>query len=126
MTQTVQAPQGCAPSDCAPQAVGLAAQARWFQMLSDPTRLTILMLLREGPLHVAELVARSGLSQSRISNHLACLRWCHFVDAEKQGRRVVYSIADPRLVRLLDLAGELACDKADLLANCDKIGPDWV
>jgi ArsR family transcriptional regulator, cadmium/lead-responsive transcriptional repressor len=130
MTQLAQAPQTCAPSRCAPtgapETAGLSAQARWFQMLSDPTRLTILTLLQAGPMHVGEIVAKTGLPQSRISNHLACLRWCNFVNAEKQGRRVVYSIADSRLLQLLALAGDLVCNSADLLSNCDKIGPDWV
>jgi DNA-binding transcriptional ArsR family regulator len=100
--------------------------ARFFRVLSDPTRLAIAAnLLADGPLTVGELVARIGGPQSRVSNHLACLRWCRFVSHERQGRQVRYSIADPRLGRLLDLTHELVADKAEHLASCERVGPSW-
>jgi ArsR family transcriptional regulator, cadmium/lead-responsive transcriptional repressor len=108
-----------------PQAA-LIARARWFRVLSDPNRLEIISVLLTGPCSVSELVERTGLPRSRVSNHLACLRWCRFVHADRQGRRVVYTIADPRLTGLLDLAGNLVCDNAGHLATCERIGPDWV
>jgi MerR family transcriptional regulator, copper efflux regulator len=75
-----------------------------------------------GPHSVTELVAKTGLSPSRISNHLA---WCRFVHADRHGRRVVYTIADTRLRQLLDLADDLVADNAEHLATCTRIGPDW-
>jgi ArsR family transcriptional regulator, cadmium/lead-responsive transcriptional repressor len=102
------------------------ADARWFRVLADPTRLAILRYLLDGPHSVSELVEKTGLPQSRISNHLACLRWCQFVNAEKQGRRVVYSIADARLERVLDIASELVAEVAEHLASCNRIGPEWM
>jgi DNA-binding transcriptional ArsR family regulator len=102
------------------------AHARWFRVLADPTRLAILQHLLTGPHSVTELVERTGLPRSRVSNHLACLRWCRFAHAEQQGRRVVYTIADPRLGQLLDLAGDLAAGNAEHLATCHRIGPDWM
>jgi DNA-binding transcriptional ArsR family regulator len=101
------------------------AEARWFRVLSDPTRLLILKHLLTRPHSVAELIDRTGLQQSRISNHLACLRWCRFVHADRQGRNVVYTIADARLQRLLDFADDLVADNAEHLATCKRIGPDW-
>jgi len=102
------------------------AQARWFSVLADPTRLAILQHLLTGPHSVTELVNETGLPQSRISNHLACLRWCQFVDAERQGRRVVYSVPDIRLRQLFDLAGDIVAGHAEHLATCERIGPDWI
>ena len=102
------------------------AQARWFRLLADPTRLAILKHLLARPHSVTELVDRTGLPQSRISNHLACLRWCQFVHADRQGRHVVYTIADTRLKLVLDLADELVADKVEHLATCKRIGPDWM
>jgi DNA-binding transcriptional ArsR family regulator len=63
--------------------------ARWFRVLSDPTRLAILKQLLTGACSVGELVTETGLPRSRVSNHLACLRWCQFVHTERQGRRVL-------------------------------------
>lgn len=102
------------------------ASARFFRVLGDPTRLAILELLIEGPRTVSELVAAIGLAQSRVSNHLACLRWCRFVDTERHGRQVVYSIGDRRIGRLLAQGRALLSDHADHLARCERIGPDWI
>jgi DNA-binding transcriptional ArsR family regulator len=104
----------------------VVAQARWFRTLADPTRLTILKHLLAGPHTVTELVESTGLPQSRISNHLACLRWCRFVNADRRGRHVVYTVADTRLKRMLDLTVHLIADNAEHLATCKRIGPDWI
>src|SRR5437899_904509 len=63
-----------AASDSGP--VPAAAAARFFRVLGDPTRLRILELLLAGPRAVSELTAAAGAPRARVSNHLACLRWC--------------------------------------------------
>lgn len=102
------------------------ASARFFRALGDPTRLRILELLLERPHTVSELVKATEALQSRVSNHLACLRWCRFVHTERQGRRVIYRVADPRVGRLLELSRELTAEHREHLANCRRIGPTWV
>ena len=97
--------------------------AKYFRGLGDPTRLRILELLRaEGELTVGELVERLGLSQPKVSNHLACLRWCGFVEARREHRTVVNKISDRRVTRMLDLAHALLGDNAEHVATCCRIG----
>src|SRR2546425_12037436 len=72
------------------------ASARLFGVRGNPTRLGILELLLERPRTVSELIERLGCSPSRGSNHLACLRWCGVVEAERWGRTATYSIRDRR------------------------------
>ena len=61
--------------------------AKFFRALGDPTRLRILELLRaEGELSAGELTRRLAQPQPRVSNHLACLRWCGFVDTRRDHR----------------------------------------
>jgi DNA-binding transcriptional ArsR family regulator len=103
-----------------------AAGARFFRVLSDPIRLAVLRLLLEQERSVGELVSLLGVSQSRVSNHLACLRWCHFVAAERRSRQVVYRIADPRLADVIAAADRLTDDMCEHLSSCTRIGPDWV
>jgi DNA-binding transcriptional ArsR family regulator len=105
---------------------GPEALARYFRALGDPTRLRILGALLEGKRTVSELVELVGAPQSRVSNHLACLKWCRMVEGERRGRRVVYRVSDPRLASLLPQAAQLAAGHADYLATCTRIGPDWV
>ncbi len=100
---------------------------RLFKVLGDPTRLALLRRLARGDASVGELVEAVGSpSQSRVSNHLACLRWCGLVTSEKNGRSVIYRLADPQVLLLLDLASDVAAPHAEHLATCTRIGPDWV
>src|ERR671937_826692 len=77
--------------------------AKYFRGLGDPTRLRILELLREErELSVGDLVSRLGLPQPKISNHLACLRWCGFIGTRREHRVVYNRIADGRVLQMLD------------------------
>lgn len=96
--------------------------AKYFRGLGDPIRLRILELLRsEGELSVGELVRRLEHPQPKVSNHLACLRWCGFIEARRQGRTVYNRIADQRVEAMLDLAEALLNDNAEHVAACCRI-----
>jgi DNA-binding transcriptional ArsR family regulator len=96
--------------------------AKYFRGLGDPIRLRILELLRsERELSVGELVHRLGLPQPQVSNHLACLRWCGFVTARRQGRTVHNRIADRRVEAVLELGRSLLADNAEHVAACCRI-----
>jgi len=96
--------------------------AKYFRGLGDATRVRILDLLAEhGELSVGELVARLGQSQPKVSNHLACLRWCGFVATRREHPTVFYRVADPRVEQLLALARGLLADNAEHVAACGRI-----
>src|SRR4051794_20123896 len=96
--------------------------AKYFRGLGDPTRVRILQLLADdGELAVGELVTRLGLSQSKVSNHLACLRWCGFVATRRDHPSVYYRVADARVVELLGLGRGLLADNAEHVAACGQI-----
>ncbi len=96
--------------------------AKYFRGLGDPTRLRILELLRsDGDLSVGELVERLQLPQPKVSNHLACLRWCGFIEARREGKTVYNRIADVRVEAMLDLAESLLADNAEHVAACCRI-----
>jgi DNA-binding transcriptional ArsR family regulator len=96
--------------------------AKYFRGLGDPIRVRILELLRhEGELSVGELVQRLALPQPQVSNHLACLRWCGFVEARRDGRTIYNRIADERVEAMLELAESLLADNAEHVAACCRI-----
>ncbi len=108
------------------QDVAARARARYFRVLGDPTRLSVLEALLEGERTVSELVAIVGAPRSRVSNHLACLKWCGFATSERRGREVVYRVADPRVRTIIELSRKVSEEHCDHLASCSRIGPDWI
>lgn len=98
--------------------------AKFFRGLGDPTRVRILQLLLERERTVGELVEETGVLQGRLSSHLACLRWCGFVAARREGRRVYYSVHDERVRRLLAIAAEFLSEHADSVDLCRVIDSD--
>ena len=96
--------------------------AKYFRGLGDPIRLRILELLRaEGELTVSQLVERLGIAQPKVSNHLACLRWCGFIEARREHRVVFNRIADKRVLKMLELAHALLADNEEHVAACCRI-----
>ena len=88
---------------------GAQVLARFGQALSDPTRVSLLLALRDGPSYPAELATGLGVSRTNLSNHLACLRGCGLVVAVPEGRRSRYELADRRLGDALAEVLKLAC-----------------
>jgi ArsR family transcriptional regulator len=96
--------------------------AKYFRGFGDPLRIRILRLLRdEGELSVGALASRLDAPQPKISNHLACLRWCGFVEARRDHRTVLNRLADARVSQMLDLADALLADNAAHVAACCRI-----
>jgi DNA-binding transcriptional ArsR family regulator len=102
-----------------------ATLARFFRVLGDPTRLRIIDLLSEGERSAGQLVQAVGGLQPRVSAHLACLRHCGFVEGERRGREVVYRLTLDGLDGLLARAADISAAEAELLASCNRVGPDW-
>ncbi|MEV1048430.1 metalloregulator ArsR/SmtB family transcription factor [Streptomyces sp. NPDC049916] len=76
--------------------------ARFGRALADPIRCRLLLALREAPAYPSDLAEALGVSRSRLSNHLACLRDCGLVVTVPDGRRTRYELADERLGHALD------------------------
>ena len=83
-----------APFRLPDQPVALDVMAKYFRAFGDPTRLRIMQLLATAEMSVGELVAATGQSQPKVSNHLSCLRWCGFVRSRREHRCVYYAIAE--------------------------------
>ncbi|MET9394543.1 metalloregulator ArsR/SmtB family transcription factor [Streptomyces sp. NPDC006624] len=75
--------------------------ARFGRALADPIRCRILLALRRAPAYPADLADTLGVSRTRLSNHLACLRDCGLVVTAPDGRRTRYELADARLGQAL-------------------------
>lgn len=99
--------------------------SKYFRALGDPVRLRILHLLIEhDERNVGQLVEALGLPQPKVSNHLACLRWCGFVTTRREHRAIHYRIADKRVEHVVRLANELLDDNAAHVGACCIIDAD--
>lgn len=73
-----------------------------FKLLSDETRLRILMyLLHEGELHVTALCEKLRQSQPAVSHHLALLRVARLIEARRDGKHNFYSVRSGSFRRLI-------------------------
>ncbi|AZM51259.1 transcriptional regulator [Streptomyces sp. WAC 01529] len=93
--------------------------ARFGRALADPIRCRVLLALRDAPAYPADLADTIGVSRTRLSNHLACLRDCGLVVAVPDGRRTRYELADERLGHALD-----DLRTAVVAVEADKTCPD--
>ncbi|WP_369021742.1 ArsR/SmtB family transcription factor [Paenarthrobacter ureafaciens] len=87
--------------DVDPGPLLLATAAGTLRMLAEPTRLHLLVQLTDGPKTVTELIAATSAPRTAVSQHLAKLRLSGLVDTRKDGQRVIYSLHDGHLVRLI-------------------------
>lgn len=95
-----------------------------FRCLADPTRLAVLQeLAKGGEMYVSDVIQLTGKEQTNVSHHLAQLRACGLVTAEREGKRVRYTLAHPKLKSFLEesdwLADHIECTDPDV---CGEAG----
>lgn len=81
----------------------LRLHAQICKALADPTRLLLVVQLRQRARTVGELAEAIGASQPLTSRHLAVLRDKGVVRAERDGSYVRYSLTDRRVLTAIDL-----------------------
>ena len=82
-------------------------KAEFFKALGHPARLKILEALRSGEKSVNELHGYLEIEPSSVSQQLAVLRHKNIVEARKEGTSVFYSVRDPQVFELLDVARKI-------------------
>jgi DNA-binding transcriptional ArsR family regulator len=76
---------------------------QFFSTLSNPTRLAILELLREGPRSVTEISKALKQEQSMISHNLKPLERCRFVFSERRKKERFYSLNKETIEKLFKI-----------------------
>ncbi len=77
------------------------------KIFSNPSRLKILLSLKEQPQTVSDLVKITKLSQSVVSQHLSILRLRHIVSTIKKGSWVTYSLKYPEIISAFEIMREV-------------------
>jgi DNA-binding transcriptional ArsR family regulator len=77
-----------------------AVVARYFGVLSEPTRLKILHTICQDERSVGAIVAATGATQTNVSRHLALMLQAGVVSRRRDGNTVHYRVADPEFVEI--------------------------
>ncbi|GGD01496.1 ArsR/SmtB family transcription factor [Undibacterium terreum] len=81
--------------------------------LANPDRLLLLCQLSQGEMAVSELEEQLDIHQPTLSQQLGVLRNQSLVNTRREGKRIFYSISDPRVLSLLSLLYDLYCPKPE-------------
>ena len=81
-----------------------------LKALSHEGRLLILCHLTTGEKSVTEFERLLDTSQAAVSQQLARLRLEGLVNFRREGKAIYYSLADPKVRRILDVLHELYCE----------------
>ena len=99
-------------------------KAEFFKTLAHPARIRVLELLREGDRTVGELIPEVGIEASHLSQQLGIMRRANLVQSRKDGATVVYSVSNPMIFELLDVAKKILtsslAETRDLLAELES------
>ena len=74
-----------------------------FKAFSDTTRVKLLYALMEGELCVADLVEKTGATQSAVSHQLRGLKQMDLIRCRKEGKQVIYFLADDHVYTILQM-----------------------
>ena len=80
-----------------------------LKAVADPTRLAVLEALMDGPRHAGALQERLKVEQTLLSHHLQTLREAGLVQAERDGKAVLYRLAPDVASRGPGAAIDLGC-----------------
>lgn len=113
MVDMESTPQACR-SDAAWDATARDAASDLLRALAAPTRIAIVLSLRDGGKCVHELVGTLGLSQPLVSQHLRVLKDAGVVHGHRHGREIMYELLDDHLAHIV----------TDALTHASEAHPD--
>jgi ArsR family transcriptional regulator len=97
------------------------------RVLTDPKRLMLLDVLREGEHSVGELARELACNLANVSQHLAVLRSAGLVDTRRVGTTILYTLAEPELVEACDvihrIVGRRLAGRSAGVAQAERAAP---
>ncbi len=81
------------------------------KVFTNPKRLEIISLLRDGEKTVNELTELAGVPQANVSQHLTVLRQNNVVTTRRNGANIYYKIANPKILQACDLMREVLLEQ---------------
>ena len=85
--------------------------AEMCKVFSNATRLEILNLLRDRELSVTELIEKTKVSQTNISQHLSIMKSKGIVSSNRKGKNIYYKITNPKIIKAFDIIRDVLTEK---------------
>ena len=93
-------------NDTMPEETELYDLAELFKVFGDSTRIRILFVLFEAEVCVCDLAEMLHMNQSAISHQLKILKQAKLVTGRREGKSVIYSLADEHVRTIIDQGRE--------------------
>jgi ArsR family transcriptional regulator len=77
-----------------------------FKVFSDSTRIRILYVLMDGEKNVSDISEAVDMNQSAVSHQLKTLKTSHLVKVRRDGKAMLYSLADDHVETILKIGME--------------------
>ena len=98
--------------------ITIEERADFINGLSNPIRLQILELIKDCECTVNQIVSATRISQSSVSQHLACLKGCGLVTSRQAGKYVYYKLTTNSVKTLLTLIDTVIIETQDDTKKC--------
>lgn len=87
--------------------------AEMCKALSNPIRLEVIDILRDGELSVTELSKRLNTGLGNLSQHLVMMRRRGILVSRKEGNLVYYRLANPKMLKAFDILREILFEQLE-------------
>ncbi|MDO8553859.1 MAG: metalloregulator ArsR/SmtB family transcription factor [Candidatus Micrarchaeota archaeon] len=94
--------------------------AEMCKVFSNSTRLEILNLLRDSELTVSELIDKTKLSQSNVSQHLSIMKSKGILVSRRKGMNTYYTLSNPKIINAFDIIREILIERLKKMKNLSK------
>lgn len=89
--------------------------AQQLKVLSNPDRLKILCLLKDGEIHVQQIESLTKIQQPTLSQQLTLLRKAELVQTRREGKQIYYRIAQEKTLILMQQLYQIYCRDSDTI-----------
>ena len=91
-----------------------------LKSLAQPTRLKIIVFLRDGERCVCEIFPAIDEEQSNTSRHLTQMQTHGILSRRKEGVKIYYAVKHPQVFEIIDLAAAIVRNEVELRSDLIK------
>jgi DNA-binding transcriptional ArsR family regulator len=87
--------------------------ADFCKVISHPTRLQIIDILRDGEMAVTDLAVKLDITVGNLSQHLSLMKQRRVLESRKEGNSVIYRLANPKMLKACCLIREILYEQME-------------